>query len=156
MEIITHSPEETRKLGEEIGKRLERGDIISLSGELGTGKTCFAQGIGRGLGITEGIRSPTFIIINEYQGRLPLYHIDLYRLEGSSRIYELGYEEYLYGEGVCVIEWGEKINELLPPEHLSVNFTWMNDTQRQIQFFSSGKRFQGLLPQISLPPMAVG
>lgn len=144
MEIITNSPEETRKLGEETGKRLEEGDVVSLTGELGAGKTCFTQGIGIGLGITEGIRSPSFIIVNQHQGRVPLYHIDLYRLEDISQIYELGYEEYLYGKSACVIEWGERIEPLLPPEHLSVSFTWLDETRRKIQFFPSDKRFQDL------------
>ena len=112
----TESPEETQALGEQIGKTLKRGDVIALIGDLGTGKTCLTQGIARGVGISSGevVNSPSYILINEYNGRIPIYHIDLYRLEDSSEITELGLSEYIEGDGICIIEWAERMADALP------------------------------------------
>ena len=113
--LILKNEEETRAFGLELGASLRKGDIVALIGDLGTGKTALTKYIDEGLGIRETITSPTFTIVQEYrQGRLPLYHFDVYRIGDPEEMYELGYEEYFYGDGVCVIEWADLIEELLP------------------------------------------
>ena len=113
--LILKNEEETRAFGLELGASLRKGDIVALIGDLGTGKTALTKYIAEGLGIRETITSPTFTIVQEYrQGRLPLYHFDVYRIGDPVEMYELGYEEYFYGDGVCVIEWADLIEELLP------------------------------------------
>ena len=113
--LILKNEEETRAFGLELGASLRKGDIVALIGDLGTGKTALTKYIAEGLGIRETITSPTFTIVQEYrQGRLPLYHFDVYRIGEPEEMYELGYEEYFYGDGVCVIEWADLIEELLP------------------------------------------
>ena len=105
MEFESNSYEETQKFAEEFSKTLKAGDVLCMYGDLGVGKTAFVQGLAKGLGIDEPITSPTFTIVNEYSGRLPLYHFDVYRIADSDEMYEIGYEEYVYGDGVSVIEW---------------------------------------------------
>ncbi len=109
MRMESHSAEETQALGERFGQSLQPGDIVFLFGGLGAGKTTFVQGIARALGYNDFIRSPTFTLVNEYAGKMPIYHIDLYRLDDIQAIRALGIEEYLYGEGVTLIEWAEKL-----------------------------------------------
>ncbi len=106
--------EETRKLGFDLGKNAKSGDIYCLKGDLGVGKTVFTKGFAEGLNIAEHITSPTFTIVNEYKGRLPFYHFDVYRIGDPDEMYDIGYEEYFFGDGVCLIEWAELIEELLP------------------------------------------
>ncbi len=136
----TKSPEETQSLGEEIGKNLCEGDIVALIGELGAGKTCFAQGLGWGLGIEHNLylTSPSFTLIKEYQGRLPIYHIDLFRLNGIEEVYELGYEEYFYGKGVTIIEWADRIKSLLPSKHLRIEISIISENERKIKIHPQG------------------
>ena len=113
--LILKNEDETRAFGLELGASLRKGDIVALIGDLGTGKTALTKYIAEGLGLRETITSPTFTIVQEYrQGRLPLYHFDVYRIGDPEEMYELGYEEYFYGDGVCVIEWADLIEELLP------------------------------------------
>ena len=121
----TESPEETQALGEKIGKTLKRGDVIALIGDLGSGKTCLTQGIARGVGIAsnEIVSSPSYILINEYNGTVPIYHIDLYRLENSEEIAELGLSEYVEGDGICIIEWAERMADALPDVCIKINIT---------------------------------
>lgn len=117
----TMSPEETFELGKRIGECAKSGQIICLNGDLGVGKTVFTQGFAQGLGIEESVNSPTFTIIQIYdEGRMPLYHFDVYRIGDPEEMYEIGYEEYFFGEGVCLIEWSELIEELIPNEAASV------------------------------------
>lgn len=121
MIIETNSREETFELGKSLGEQAKQGEIYCLSGDLGTGKTVFTQGFARGLGITEPVSSPTFTIVSEYEeGRLPLYHFDVYRIEDIEEMEEIGYEDCFYGEGVCLIEWAELIKELLPETYVSI------------------------------------
>ena len=109
--------EETIALGEKLGASLQPGDILLLEGDLGAGKTTLTQGLAKGLGVTEFVNSPTFVIINEYfTGRLPLYHMDLYRVEEEAQLYDLGVEEYFYGNGVCVVEWPKIARAFLPED----------------------------------------
>lgn len=118
--ITIKSENDTRDFGIDLGKNLKKGDIVALIGDLGTGKTALTKYIARGMGIADMITSPTFTIIQEYSGgRLPLYHFDVYRIDETAELYELGYEEYFFGEGAVVVEWADKIQELLP-EHAMV------------------------------------
>ncbi len=121
MKFITKSVEETIKLGFSLGKLLNIGDIVAFTGTLASGKTCFTKGLALGLEIEEEITSPTFTIISEYYGRLPLYHFDLYRLTSFEDFLEIGGEEYLYGDGVCAIEWSEKIIKELPKNAITID-----------------------------------
>lgn len=117
MTIETYSPEETRRLGEKVGKEAEPGQVYALIGELGTGKTVLTQGIAAGLGIAEPVTSPTFTILQVYEeGRMPFYHFDVYRIEDPDEMEEIGYEDCFYGEGLCLVEWGDLIEEILPPD----------------------------------------
>jgi tRNA threonylcarbamoyladenosine biosynthesis protein TsaE len=121
IKIETHSFEETVEFGKRLGAKLESGDVICLSGDLGTGKTALTNGIAKSLGIDSYITSPTFTLVNEYEGRLPLYHFDVYRISDPDEMFDIGFEEYLNGEGITIIEWGEQINEILPKEIIRVN-----------------------------------
>ena len=115
MTIESFSPEITEQTGYEIGQKVKAGTVICLNGDLGVGKTVFTQGFAKGLGIDEPVNSPTFTIIQEYdEGRLPLYHFDVYRIGDVEEMEEIGYEDYFYGEGVCLIEWANLIEEILP------------------------------------------
>ena len=117
--------EQTRAFALELAEGLEKGDLIALSGDLGTGKTAFTRYIAEGLGITETVTSPTFTIIQEYRsGRLPLYHFDVYRVNDEDELFELGYEEYFYGDGVCVVEWADLIEDLLPEGALRIHIDY--------------------------------
>lgn len=119
--VETFRPEETQKLGRELAKEAAPGTVITLNGDLGVGKTVFAQGIAMGLDLDEWINSPTFTIVQEYNGgRMPFYHFDVYRIADADEMYEIGYEDYFYGEGLCLIEWADLIRELIPKEHIRV------------------------------------
>lgn len=132
MEIATKSAEETVALGRKIGEKLKANDVIALTGTLGAGKTTLVQGIAAGLGVKDYVNSPTFIIINEHQGRLPLYHVDLYRLEDESAIEDLGIEEYFNAGGVCVIEWAEKLGDLMPKTVEEIGIEMTGENERKI------------------------
>ena len=118
MMVETNSPEETYEYGKKMGMQASNGQVYCLNGDLGVGKTVFTQGFAAGLGIKDSVNSPTFTIVQEYDdGRLPLYHFDVYRIGDVDEMEEIGYEDYFYGDGVCLIEWSERIREILP-EHL--------------------------------------
>ncbi|MDR1135461.1 MAG: tRNA (adenosine(37)-N6)-threonylcarbamoyltransferase complex ATPase subunit type 1 TsaE [Clostridiales Family XIII bacterium] len=128
---IVKNEEETREFGLELAAAASAGQIIALTGGLGTGKTTLTKAIGEGLGIKAMITSPTYTIIHEYQGgRLPLYHFDVYRIDGADDMYELGFEEYFYGGGLTVVEWADRIPELLPPDALRIKIDFMADAGR--------------------------
>jgi len=148
LELISHSPEQTQRLGVHIGELAQPGDILLLVGALGTGKTCLTQGIAWGLGIKEYTLSPSFVIMRELYGRLPLYHIDLYRLNHIEEIMELGLDDYLYGSGVCVVEWAEKGLSVLPTEHLLIQISYLSDTERRFQLKPSGQRYLQILARL--------
>ena len=117
LEMESFSPKDTFEFGKMLGEKLTKGTIICLSGDLGTGKTVFTKGLARGLGINDVVVSPTFTIVQEYrEGRIPLYHFDTYRIEDPEEMYEVGLDEYLFGDGICVIEWAENIEEMLPAD----------------------------------------
>ena len=121
MVIETHDPEETFEVGRTIGMNAKPGQIYTLTGDLGVGKTVFTQGVAAGLGITEPVNSPTFTIIQEYEdGRLPFYHVDVYRIGDLEEMEEIGYDDYFFGQGICLIEWAELIEEILPEKRIEV------------------------------------
>lgn len=123
IKIETNSFEETVEFGKKIGHILSCGDIICLSGDLGTGKTAFTNGIAKALGINSYITSPTFTLVNEYEGRIPLYHFDVYRIADPEEMFDIGFEEYINGQGITIIEWGEQIEEVLPKEIIKIKIT---------------------------------
>jgi len=133
--LFSMSPEDTVRIGRALGAVLEAGDIVALIGDLGTGKTCLTSGIARGLGVPEAyfITSPTFTLINEYPGRIPLAHLDMYRLSGAADLDDIGIDEYFYGNGVMVIEWAEKIRELLPEKAFHIFLRHNGDDKRKIE-----------------------
>ena len=121
MVIETGSPEETFELGKKIGSRAKAGQVYTLTGDLGTGKTVFTQGVAAGLGLTEPVNSPTFTIVQVYEeGRLPFYHFDVYRIGDIEEMEEIGYDDYFFGSGICLIEWAELIEEILPEDRISI------------------------------------
>lgn len=136
--VTSSSPEQTFSIGKCIGKILVKGDVLALIGELGSGKTLFTQGIASGLGIPDCYRitSPTFNLINEYPSRLSLYHMDVYRLDGTGDLEDLGFEEYLTKGGVIVIEWAEKIRKFIPEDAIFVCFEVLDETVRKIKIFT--------------------
>lgn len=148
VKLVSHSPEQTQHLGTCLGKLAKAGDIFLLIGDLGTGKTCLTQGIAWGLGVKEYAFSPSFVIVREYHGRLPLYHIDLYRLERLEEIVDLGLDEYFYGNGICVVEWAERGLKVLPSESLLITLNYISETQRSIQLESKAERYSQRLKQL--------
>jgi len=145
LELTSRSPDETLKLGARLGKLASGGDVFLLVGNLGAGKTCLTQGIARGLGIEDHTPSPSFVLVRQFYGRLPLYHIDLYRLDRINEIADLGLDDYLYGDGVCVIEWAERGLSLLPREHLLVEISYLGDTGRRLKLKPQGERYQKII-----------
>ena len=130
--FITHSSEETIELGKIIGRQLIKGDVIAMQGTLAAGKTTITKGIAQALGITENITSPTFCLISEYYGKMPLYHMDVYRLDGDEDFVNLGTDDMIYGDGVSIIEWSEKIEDMLPDTTIFINITIDENLTRKI------------------------
>lgn len=128
----TCSPEETRNVGEEIAKGLSPGDLLGLFGDVGSGKTVLAQGICRGLGVEEQVTSPSFVMVQEYEGRLKVYHMDLYRIEDFRELEEIGYEDYFYGDGICLVEWPERAGPLWPEGAIRVHLVRLGMGEREI------------------------
>ena len=144
MEFLVDSVEKTLDLGYQIGKFVNPGDIICLTGDLGTGKTHLTKGIAKGMKIDDYITSPTFTIVNEYEGRLKLYHFDVYRVNDPDEIAAIGFDEYIFSDGVSVIEWSNYIEDLIPEEHLSINISKLhniNDNLRKIEINYKNKRY---------------
>ena len=149
MNTISHSVVQTVSLGRRIGKRLKGGDIICLFGQLGAGKTVLVKGLAQGLGVdSRRVNSPSFVLIHEYKGKLPLFHLDLYRLRNNKDIVDLGYEEYFYSEGVCVIEWADRLKGLLPKKYLKIELEVKNQKERLIKFSAKGNNYTKLIRQI--------
>ena len=147
--IITSSPEQTRQVGVILGKLLGAGDTICLYGDLGAGKTNFSFGVAKGLDVQEKyITSPTYTFVNEYEGRVPFYHIDLYRLQEPGELENIGFDEYIECDGVTVIEWAERAEEELPAERLSLYLSTVDETSREIGFLAEGERYENLLGEL--------
>ena len=130
--VVSRSPEETRAIGARLGARLGSGAVVGCIGELGAGKTCFLQGLAAGLGVTSEVTSPTFVLVNCYRGRLPVYHLDAYRTESLSEVLDLGVEEMFHGDGVTMIEWADKLLPLLPADAVIVRISGLGDEPREI------------------------
>lgn len=145
--LTSSSPAETRRLGIWVGRHLKPGDLVCLRGEMGAGKTLFARGIAEGLGVPRGrgVRSPTFTLVHEYRGRCPIYHLDFYRLRGDEEAAGIGWEEYLSGEGVTLIEAAEKVDARLPRERLDVMLQREGGRRRRLTFVGSGRRLRSLV-----------
>lgn len=148
MRALTRSVEETRALAEDLGRAVLRpGDLVVLSGELGSGKTTFAQGVARGLGVTEPVVSPTFMIVREYQGRVPLAHVDVYRLDRLQELHDLGFDELL-DDRVTLVEWGDAADPLLPPERLEVRLAVTGEEAREISASPRGDSWLVRAPRL--------
>ncbi|MCX7904648.1 MAG: tRNA (adenosine(37)-N6)-threonylcarbamoyltransferase complex ATPase subunit type 1 TsaE [Caloramator sp.] len=139
MKIMSHSQDMTLEIGYKIAKLLNKGDVISLNGDLGAGKTHLVKGLAKGLEVQEDITSPTFTIVNEYYGKMPLYHFDVYRISDITELYEIGFEEYIYGEGVSIVEWGNLVEELLPDYTIKINIKILDDNTREIEILNFNK-----------------
>ena len=140
-QVMTHSYEETEDLGEKLAQLLKPSDVVVLNGDLGVGKTTLTRGLARGLGIKRNVKSPTFTLIREYKdGRIPLYHMDAYRLE-SSPDEDLGFDEYFNGDGITMVEWPQFIKDEIPDDHLTINIERLSDTDRQVTFTLHGDKF---------------
>jgi tRNA threonylcarbamoyladenosine biosynthesis protein TsaE len=147
--LVSSSPEQTWRIGKALGARLKPGDTVCLYGDLGAGKTSFAYGIALGLEVKEQyVTSPTFTFVNEYEGRAPFYHIDLYRLKGSEDLENIGFDEYIESDGVTVIEWAERAENELPEECLSVYLTFVSESSREIGFLGEGERYRRLVDEV--------
>lgn len=160
LNCISHSVEQTQRLGMRLGELLRGGELILFEGQLGTGKTTFTQGLALGLDITENINSPTFTILKEYVGQSrparvgyparvgpALYHFDLYRLDDPAEIFDLGFDDYFYGDGVCIVEWADRADLFWPADHLRVRLKTLSETKRGLLFIATGTRYCELLRQ---------
>lgn len=145
--VLTRSARQTMSWGSRLGRLLKGGEIIALIGELGAGKTCFVRGVTSGLDVGEKawIRSPSFTLINEYHGRLPVYHIDLYRVEGRAQLEGLNLREYLYSDGASLIEWFEHLPADEVDEYLEVRIAYVNSSKRELTFTSHGERYEKII-----------
>jgi tRNA threonylcarbamoyladenosine biosynthesis protein TsaE len=141
IDVLTRAPDETRKVGAELADLLVPGDVVSLTGDLGAGKTAMVQGAARGLGVQGPVVSPSFVLVREYRGDLPVYHLDVYRLDRMQEVLDLGFEDYLDPSGVLFIEWGDAIEALLPDDHLRVEITAREDDVRRLTFTGRGPRW---------------
>ncbi|MBS4210507.1 tRNA (adenosine(37)-N6)-threonylcarbamoyltransferase complex ATPase subunit type 1 TsaE [Bacillus sp. FJAT-50079] len=145
-EIVTNETDETHVIAKRLGSLLEKGDVILLEGDLGAGKTTFTKGIAEGLQIKRTVNSPTFTIIKEYMGNMPLYHMDVYRV--SDAYEDLGFDEYFYGEGVTVVEWAHLIEDQLPPQHLVISLYHEGENRRKLHFQPVGARYEALCKEL--------
>ena len=149
--LTSNSPCETEELGQRLGSILTRGMFIALRGELGSGKTCFTRGVVATAApqSAQMVASPTFAIMNEYPGEIPIYHFDFYRLSSCHEIAELGFEEYFQDDGICIAEWSERLGELLPQNYLNINFEHAGDDQRHIIFEANDAETESLLTRFA-------
>jgi tRNA threonylcarbamoyladenosine biosynthesis protein TsaE len=145
-QYISNNADQTKEFAKKLASYLQPGDVIALEGDLGAGKTTFTKGLAEGLEITKNVNSPTFTIIKEYKGSMPLFHMDVYRLENSDE--DLGFDEYFEGIGVTVVEWAHLIKDQLPPELLTIYLTHSNDGARNIKLVPAGKRYEELCKEI--------
>ena len=149
VEITSRTPQETEQIGSLLGSMLAKGDIIAICGELGTGKTTLVKGMARGIGLEEGeVASPSFTLVNEYEGPLRLFHIDLYRLEDEKELLGIDYEEYLKGEGVVVIEWADRIPRAVPRDALWITLRYLGAECRQIVLQAQGDRYKAMIEEL--------
>lgn len=145
-QIKTQTAQETIKLAEELATNLRPGDVLTLEGDLGAGKTTFAKGIAKGLGVERTVSSPTFTIVKEYEGEIPFYHMDVYRLENSDE--DIGFSEYFNGDGVAVVEWAQFIEDYLPENRLNINITYVDEHTRNLTFSATSKHFEWVVNEL--------
>jgi tRNA threonylcarbamoyladenosine biosynthesis protein TsaE len=138
MVLETKNEMETSAVGEKLAEKLNPGDVIALYGDLGAGKTAFVRGLAKGLGLSARVSSPTFTIVNEYLGDVPLFHFDMYRLGDADELFEIGWEDYLERGGVCAVEWSENVPGAFPDDHIIVNITKTGDNSRSIEIVRNG------------------
>jgi len=149
LEIISLTPEETEKIGTLLGEMLTGGEVIALAGELGSGKTTLVKGIAQGMGFKEQeVVSPSFTLINEYDGPLPLFHIDFYRLEGEKDPFEIGFEEYISAEGVVVIEWADRVPQAVPKDSLWITLRYLEAERREIVMRAQADRYEKIIEEL--------
>jgi tRNA threonylcarbamoyladenosine biosynthesis protein TsaE len=147
--IESNSREETYKVGIQLGKDAVSGQVYCIYGDLGVGKTIISQGVAAGLGITEVVNSPTFTIVKEYdEGRLPLYHFDVYRIGCSEEMYDIGFDEYINGEGVCIIEWANIIEDILPDDYLKIELKY-KDMGREMTLIPYGEEYEKIVEELT-------
>lgn len=144
--FVSASNEQTIQIGQTLGKYLKPGDVVLLIGDLSAGKTTITKGIGQAIGVKKIINSPTFTIVKEYRGKFPLYHLDLYRLDGLNQDFDL--EEYIEGDGLCVIEWPYQVKEILPKEYLEIFLERLDQNNRRIKISSHGKRYDEVIGKL--------
>ncbi len=140
-EIVSHGPDETQAIGQILGELASPGDVFLLVGDLGAGKTCLTQGVLWGLGTDEFARSPTFVLVSQYQGRMTMYHMDLYRLDSFDEILDLGLDEFLFGDGISVVEWAEKAPGAFPENHMLIQIQYIDDSTRRLRLNAVGERY---------------
>jgi tRNA threonylcarbamoyladenosine biosynthesis protein TsaE len=145
LDFISHSEAQTRRLGRRLALLLQPGDVLALVGDLGAGKTRWIQGVCQGLGVADSVVSPTFTLVNEYHGKWPVYHIDLYRLADAAEALSFGLDDYLYGAGISMIEWADRAVDFLPDDHLTVELYHLEESKRRVVLRPHGARFVGLL-----------
>ena len=141
MQFVSHSTQETEQLGEEIAKSLRGGDVLAFTGSLGMGKTAFTRGLARGLGCRGRVTSPTFTIVNEYDGKTPLFHFDMYRLGSSDELFDIGWDDYLARGGVCAVEWSERVSDALPDDTIYVDIARGEEDENTRTITVTGGRF---------------
>lgn len=144
--LITHSAAETQAVAEKLATLVTAGTVITLNGDLGAGKTTFTQGFGKGFGVKRNVNSPTFTIMKQYQGRLPLYHMDVYRLEDTGD--DIGLEEYINGDGVAIVEWSNLIESSLPAERLAITIERVGDEERRLTFEPIGQKYETIVKEV--------
>ena len=156
IEIVSHSPNDTHSIGIQLGLIAEAGSVILMTGELGAGKTALTQGIAEGLGVAERPRSPTFVMATEYMGRLPLYHLDLYRIEHASELDELGLDEYVSALGVTVIEWAEKAPKMFLSDYLWITLNVIDEETRHIKLVANHDRYRPFIDYLRVSNLLPG
>ena len=148
VKIYLENEEKTREIGSKLGELLTPKSVICLIGDLGAGKTTMTQSLARALGVDDYITSPTFTIVNEYEGKMPLYHFDVYRIGSSEEMYDIGFDEYIDGEGVCIIEWANLIEDILPDEYLYIELKY-KDMSREMILNPIGKKYEKIVEELT-------
>ena len=148
LQLTTNSVEETEMVGQKLGELARPGMLVLLTGDLGAGKTAFARGVARGLGVEGPVTSPTFTLVEEYAGRIPLYHLDVYRLNDPEELVNIGYEEYVDGDGLCLIEWGDLVREWLAAEQLEIRISGVGP-ERTLTFLPQGSLYEELVKELT-------
>ncbi|MFH1655458.1 MAG: tRNA (adenosine(37)-N6)-threonylcarbamoyltransferase complex ATPase subunit type 1 TsaE [Candidatus Omnitrophota bacterium] len=149
MQIITKNAQQTINFGKRIAKLFKKGDVIALFGNLGAGKTTLVKGIAKGFGLSQNsVNSPSFVLLKAYKGKMPLYHFDFYRIKNPDEAHNIGLEEFLFSDGVSVIEWAERIRKFLPEECLHIEFKFINENQRKIKLTGKNKYYKDLIKRL--------